>query len=313
MLGPSLEKEHRMRQALRVWVTLAFLGAPSFLSAQPASTDADVQKGISLVDEGDYDAAILTLDNAARRLAEDKSRTRDLSQAYLYLGIAYMGKGHEAAARAKFRDAIAQIKDLTLSPDKFPPKVIDAFEAAKAEAARAAPPLAAATSAPAAREQPAKQKKGGGKTLLIIGGVAAAAGVAALAAGGGGGGTVSTTTTTTQPRDPRTVSVFGPITLPEPTYEQNFTIVVAATGVLEATLTWSSTGGAKAAVLAMNLFDHGDTVVATSNRTNDTTSVLTANVAPLAGAPSQEYRIQVFHRDGCDGCTATFNMTVRHP
>src|SRR6187401_918166 len=43
-------------------------------------TDLDVAKGIKQVDDGDYDAAILTLDTAARHLATDPAKSRDLSQ-----------------------------------------------------------------------------------------------------------------------------------------------------------------------------------------------------------------------------------------
>ncbi len=70
---------------------------------------------------------------SGRRLAADPSKARDLSEAYLYLGIAYMGKGHESAAKAKFRDAITQIHDLSLSPEKFSPRVINVFEQARDE------------------------------------------------------------------------------------------------------------------------------------------------------------------------------------
>lgn len=145
-----------------------------------APSDPEVAKGIQQVEQGDYDAAIFTLDGAARRLSADPKKSRQLSEAYLYLGIAFLGKGHEAAAKAKFREAVKQIKDLSLSPDKFAPRVIDLVEAAKAEAG--APPAGAKPAA-----APAKKGGGSGKVLLIAGlGVAAAGGVA-LAAGGGGG------------------------------------------------------------------------------------------------------------------------------
>ena len=172
-----------LRQTLALTLA-ASLSYSSLALGQPVTADADVLRGIRQVEDGDYDPAIVTLDAAARRLTGDPARARDLSQAYLYLGIAYIGKGHEAAAKAKFREAVAQIKDLTLSPDKFPPKVIDLFEAARAEArAQATPaPAAAATPAPAAAK-----KGGGGKTILIVGGLAAVGGGVALAAGGGGG------------------------------------------------------------------------------------------------------------------------------
>jgi hypothetical protein len=166
---------------------LVALGLSPILSAQPAATDPEIEKGVRLVDEGDYDAAIVTLDGAVRRLAANPARGRDLSQAYLYLGIAYVGKGHEAAAKAKFREAVAQIKDLTLSADKYPPKVIDLFEAAKDEAARARAATAApATTAPATARPAAPpagsastSRGGGSKRWLVLGGAGA------LAAGGG--------------------------------------------------------------------------------------------------------------------------------
>jgi hypothetical protein len=173
----------RIALALSLSGALVFAGGPA-AHAQTPVTDADVQKGIRMVDDGDYDAAILLLDAAARRLSGDAGKVRDLSQAYLYLGIAYVGKGHEAAAKAKFREAVTRIKDLSLSPDKYPPKVIDLFEAAREEArtAGARPPASAAASGPPARSEGG----GGGKKLLLIGGLGlAAAGGAVFALKGG--------------------------------------------------------------------------------------------------------------------------------
>jgi tetratricopeptide (TPR) repeat protein len=143
---------------LAVVLSLALPLSPILASAQADVTDAEVRKGIRAVDEGDYDAAIFTLDAAARRLAADSSGARDLPQAYLYLGIAYVGKGHEAAAKAKFREALRQIKDLSLNADRYPPKVIDVFEAAKAENERDA---SANTSRACAR----REERGRGKDL----------------------------------------------------------------------------------------------------------------------------------------------------
>jgi hypothetical protein len=146
---------------------------------QPVTSDPGLAAGIRQVEDGDFDAAIVTLDAAARRLVSEPRRAHELSQAYLYLGIAYVGKGHEAAAKAKFREAVLQMRELSLSPEKFPPKIINLFEAARAEAARTPPPQAA----------PAQAKKGGGsKTVLLIGGGAVAVGLGAVALAGGGGG-----------------------------------------------------------------------------------------------------------------------------
>ena len=117
--------------ALALTFGLSAVGVDAF---PQAPSDPEVAKGIEQVEQGDYDAAIFTLDGAARRLSADPKKSRQLSEAYLYLGIAFLGKGHEAAAKAKFREAVKQIKDLSLSPDKFAPRVIDLVEAAKAEA-----------------------------------------------------------------------------------------------------------------------------------------------------------------------------------
>jgi hypothetical protein len=148
---------------------------PGPVGAQQAASDPEVVKGVKQVEEGEYDAAILTLDNAARRLAADPAKSKDLSQAYLYLGVAYVGKGHEAAAKAKFREAVKQLKDLSLSPEKFPPRVIDLFEAAREEQSKSA-------GSPASGK-PAGKGGGSKKGLLIGGAVAVAGGGAYLAFG----------------------------------------------------------------------------------------------------------------------------------
>lgn len=174
-----------MQQFWCVLVCTALVLPVAPVSAQPPAQDPEVAQGVKLVEDGEYDAAILTLDRAARRLAQDPKKLRDASQAYLYLGIAYIGKGQEAAAKARFREALQRASDLTLSAEQFPPKVINAFEAAKAEIAQASavPEPATATAAP---PTPSTKKKGS-KLPLILGGVAAVGGGVALAAGGGGG------------------------------------------------------------------------------------------------------------------------------
>jgi tetratricopeptide (TPR) repeat protein len=132
-----------LRRLLLVSLALACLASSLGTFGQAQVNDPEVTKGIRLVEDGDYDAAILTLDGAARRLSIEQPDAADLPQAYLYLGIAFVGKGYEAAAKAKFRAAIAQMKDLSLGADRFPPKVINVFEAAREEMG---PPSQAAAS-----------------------------------------------------------------------------------------------------------------------------------------------------------------------
>ena len=284
-------------------VLAASLSFPSLVLAQSAATDAEVQRGIRQVEDGDYDPAIVTLDAAARRLTADPSRARDLSQAYLYLGIAYIGKGHEAAAKAKFREAVAQIKDLTLSPDKFPPKVIDLFEAARAEA------RALATPAPAAAPTPvpagAGKKGGSGKTLLIVGGLAVVGGGVALAAGGGGsstGGGGATPTTTTLPPAPRSTQTFSGTLADQE--QRGFTVTATRAGTLDAMLTWQDRSIRLS--LDCQLEAPPYTQCGTSNRTSDTTAVLSTSVTQTT------YLIVVGNFTGRAG-TETFTLQVLYP
>jgi tetratricopeptide (TPR) repeat protein len=298
-------------------VLIALFMPPAFTDA---TADPEIAKGIAQVDDGDYDGAILTLDNAARRLAPDPTRSADLSQAYLYMGIAYIGKGHEAAAKAKFREAIAQIRSLSLSPDKFPPKVIDIFEAAKEEENRSAPTAAspAPTSGPTPTAEP-KKGGGGGKVLLILGGVAAAGGIAVAAGGGGGGGggsSAPTTTTTTVPPDTRvtdhhTGSICGYSSPGRQQgtchYVKSFDVVVSQPGTLDATVTWTDAS----VFFDMILYDQAGKQVAPSSRTGNTTSQLTAAVTPQTGCSSCAYQIQVERSDSKG--SMTFDLVVKHP
>jgi tetratricopeptide (TPR) repeat protein len=267
------------------------------MRAQTTPSDPEVAKGVRQVDEGEYDAAIVTLDSASRRLAGDPSKARDLSEAYLYLGIAYVGKGHEAAAKAKFREAVRQIKDLVLSTDKYPPKVIDLFEAAREEVNRAAAAEPAATSSPAARPAPAPQKKGGASKGLIIGGVLLAGAGAAVAVAGGGGSSGSST-----PADNRNSQVFTG-NLPAQDI-RGFTVTASKAGTLEATLTWQDRGIS----LTIDCQEKNPpyTQCGHSNRTTDTSALLTTTVT------QKEYDIIVNNFSDRAGAEP-FTLTVRYP
>jgi tetratricopeptide (TPR) repeat protein len=284
-----------LRKVLSALLALGLLGVSFPAPAQPAPSDPEVVKGIRQVDEGDYDAAIVTLDAASRRLAGDPARVRDLSQAYLYLGIAYVGKGHEAAAKAKFREAVRQIKDLVLSTDKYPPKVIDLFEAAREEVNRTAapPPTAPSPATPAA----APAKKGGSHKGLIIGGVLLAGAGAAVAAGASGG----SGTSSTAPTDTRSSQVFTG-SVPANEY-RGFTVTASKGGALEATLTWQT----RTISLTMDCQEKNPpyTECGHSNRTTDTSASLTATVT------QKEYDIIVSNNN--DAGPEPFTLTVRYP
>ena len=290
-----------LRKICILVVTATLLARPFPLTAQPAPSDPEVVKGMRQVDEGDYDAAIVTLDAASRRLAGDPARVGDLSQAYLYLGIAYVAKGHEAAAKAKFREAVRQIKDLVLSTDKYPPKVIDLFEAAREEVSRdAAPSPAAPAPSPAVSSAP-PPKQGGSHKGLIIGGVLLAGAGAAIAAGAGGGGGSSSPSSSSTPADTRSSQVFtGNLPAQE---TRGFTVTASKSGALEATLTWST----RTLSLTIDCQEHSPpyTQCGHSNRTTDTSASLTASVT------QKEYDIIVNNFN--DAGPEPFTLTVRYP
>lgn len=261
-------------------------------TAQPAVTDADLVRGIRQVDDGDYDAAILTLDNAARRLSADPAKAKELSEAYLYLGIAYLGKGHEGAAKAKFREAIKQIHDLSLSPEKFPPKVINLFEEAKDEVTRS--PQDQASSGKTA------QKKGGSKTVLLVAGGVALAGGAVAAAAGGGGGATATTTTTLAPRDNRKTAMFsGTLENHDGLGVKTYQVDATGTGTLDAVVTWLETNS----LVSLSLSD-STTTLKDSGQTGQTQSSLSFQVTP------QTYIITVKLQSQNP---ANYTLTVRYP
>ena len=164
--------------------------APAATALQQASADAELKEGIRQAQLGDFEKAVVTLDAAARRLAAEGGRSRDLARAYVYLSIAYLGLSQEQKAKAQFLEALKADTDMQFDEGEFPPKVLEFFESAREEAVAEgvvppAPPPSAETPSAAATEP--EEKGGGSKKLLLIGGGVAAVAVVALAAGGGDG------------------------------------------------------------------------------------------------------------------------------
>lgn len=274
------------RKAAAVSLGLALAG-PASAQDQAAVSDPEVARGIGEVEEGEYDAAILTLDAATRRLAGRSGRSRELAQAYLYLGVAYVAKGHESAARARFRESLTQLPELTLSPEKFPPKVIDLFEAARAEAGRTAATLAS---------PPPAQKKGGGKALLIGAGVAAVGGGVAVALGGSGGDGSNSSI----------VEVFNDSLSPSRVYFDRTVGPSQAAGPWQATVTWSNRDSG----LVLEVLDErGENRVAEAvGRPGQTQAA--ANWSGTAGA---SYKIQIYYDPDSVPAPGNVELRVQRP
>jgi hypothetical protein len=242
------------RRIVAVTAALSLLSTNMPLpAAAQAATDAELQRGIQQAREGNFDAAVITLDGVARQLASQPGRAKQLAQAYTYLAVAYLGLSQEQAAKAKFLEALKADGNLDVSTREFPPRIVQFFEQARKETqpAPAAPP----TPAPAAS---APAKKGGSKLPLILLGVAAAGGAAVAAGGGGGGGgnggggvtvttlatttttstTTTSTTTTLADRGRQEIRRFDLASNSRTSY--TFTI---GEGVVSATLSFTPTGG----------------------------------------------------------------------
>jgi tetratricopeptide (TPR) repeat protein len=77
---------------------------PSPLAAGPVSAlDADLLAAIRQVEQGRYEAGIAALEAVAQRLrarGESPATSAQIAQAYLYLGIAYIGRSQEERLRA---------------------------------------------------------------------------------------------------------------------------------------------------------------------------------------------------------------------
>jgi hypothetical protein len=148
-----------MTRACMLWTALA-LAAPS---VDDRSANEDLARGIRLVEDGDFETALLSLDAAARALSRPPGTAKDLAAAYLYLGLAYVGLKQEALARTRFEQALAQDPTLRLDPDEFPPAALRVFAAAELE-------------------KKALTKKGKSGAIVLGAGAAVAGGIALVAA-----------------------------------------------------------------------------------------------------------------------------------
>jgi hypothetical protein len=119
-------------------VLAVLCAAPAAGQPAPPADGDDLEAGVRLVEEGEFEAGIVVLDDAVQKLSGAEHRGAR-ARAYLHLGIAYLGMAQVEAAKARFRAALGEAGDLTLSTSEFPPKVVDLFEQARHELATASP------------------------------------------------------------------------------------------------------------------------------------------------------------------------------
>lgn len=197
-----------MRESAALLISSAFLVAhsPWARPAAAANQDPALAAGIALVKQGDFEAAVLRLDAAARRLDAEGGRPSESAAAYLYLGVCYLQLDQSILADAKFREAARRDPQLRLDPAQFSPEVIRHFEQARVATA----PVEQRTPSGAAASPGTPSGKKRHRAALITGALLVVGGGTALALSAGssagstptttipvGGGTSTTTTSTT--------------------------------------------------------------------------------------------------------------------
>ena len=138
----------------------------------PATVESAVAAGVHQVEEGDFEAAVPTLESATARLRGDPARVRLLVQADIQLAVAHVALGATPAAVQDFTEALTLDPRLRLPAERFSPKVLRVFETARAQTR--------------ARTDTGGHASKGGRTALLVGGGAAAAATAVVLATRGG-------------------------------------------------------------------------------------------------------------------------------
>lgn len=147
----------RMERGLEALLVSSMMALHLPASAQTTIASVDLANGVQQVEEGDLEAAVITLDSVIQRLTAEKGREKDLARAYLYRGVARLGLGRGEDAKGDMREASKNDRDMKLDSKKFSPRVVQLFEDARQEARRAegagakAPKEAATSGAPPAR------------------------------------------------------------------------------------------------------------------------------------------------------------------
>ena len=158
-------------------VLLACLLVPAEVISQSAA-EPTLKVGIQQVDEGDFQAALVTLDSVIQRLTPEADAHRpELTQAHLYQGVALVGLGQEERAKAAFREALGLDPALRVAKGQFPDRVVRVFDAARTGKSKSV----------MQRPKPTAKRAGIGALGIaaIVGGAVAAGGAAVVASGGG--------------------------------------------------------------------------------------------------------------------------------
>lgn len=277
-----------MRMTRRLLCLLGSLSLALPAPGVPQTNSVELAKGISQVEEGDLDAAIITLDAVVQRLTGAQGRNVELALAHLYLGMSYLGVSQLERATTQMRKAFLNNKGMKLDPKKFPPRVIQAYEEAKAEALQGKGPGPAETSG-----------KGGGrsKALLVVGGFAVAGGAVALS----GGSSPASPSVTPVPAPQ--VLVSGGSGVPAPNVTTRFSsFTVPSAGVIQYIGNWTLGSSTFSLKLGQNCGGFGPYVAETPP---STTRPLTLTHSVSAGGVYCPY---AFYVSGVSGESFSYQI-----
>jgi hypothetical protein len=140
-----------------------------FLASPPEAHPPTLARGIEAFRQGDYEAALLSLDTAVRELSGTPDSNSHLASAYLHLGATYAHLRQPTLARSKFVEALRADPRIAPGADEFAPAVHRIFLEARQS-----------FSTTQAAEKGAHRKSGKGGMILLGMGGAAAAGVAVV-------------------------------------------------------------------------------------------------------------------------------------
>jgi len=182
-------------------------------------SDSDLAAGIALVEEGDFEGAVVKLDAAVRQL-EAEGADAEVARAYLYLGVAYLELDQGALARGKFAQALTRQPAMRLDPREFSAQVIRTFEATRQEMPPAEPARdkkPAAVLLPSGEAAEDRRKRRSALPFILLGGAAAAGGVALASSGGAPTPSPSPSATPTPSPSPSPSATPTPRPSPTPT------------------------------------------------------------------------------------------------
>lgn len=143
-----------LRMAFSLLICLTVLRPVASGAGQQNSVERDLDQVKVLYRDGRLDEAVASLRDVIaqlNRLRDQQSRTTQLAEAHLYLGLSYFAVRDESAALENFRQVVALDPGRTLDPEVYSPRVVSLFQQARAdvEGARLPEPVLA----PPARDE----------------------------------------------------------------------------------------------------------------------------------------------------------------